>query len=255
MLTYHPMLFSFSPSLSVSFFFWPVWHRAVWCDFSQLWSHCFTLAGSRKRPWGIRAGPATSGSRSAQQDHTRPGSAQNGPRMPLLFLTSRWRRDFRKWVRLRDPREAAVCVAVVEVDGHSLKRLSVWCESSFREMFVWCDIAACSSACGGCEGWLRARHRRTLLDKRNMLPATSSVWSQLCVSYLILEPKGRITSCVKKNLDNSAIKMLWVLICVIPQSPCLCLSKKWMSAYLEPVLHTQVVFPVWAASCVSLPFL
>lgn len=79
---------------------------------------------------------------------------------------------------------------------------------------MWCDIAACSKACGGSEGWLRARLRWTLLDKRNKLLAKSSVWSQLCVSYLILGPKGHITLCLKNYVDNSAIKLLQDLIYV-----------------------------------------
>lgn len=84
------------------------------------------------------------------------------------------------------------------VDGFSFRR----CKPSFGEMFVWCDIAASGSARGGwgaCKGWPRARHRRTLLDKRYTLQATSSVWSQLCLSYLIPALRGRFTPCMKKK--------------------------------------------------------
>lgn len=206
LLTYRPTMLSFSLSFSVSLLVRLA--RGLWCDFSRLWPIVLALAEFMKRPWGSQAVPATSGSWSKQLGRIPTGPAQlNRVLDASLVLNATLDWGFSE-VCLSEGCYWGSCVhsgwhelgwGGFEVDGYSFRRASVWCELSFGEMFVWCDIAACSSACGGCEGWLRARHRRTLLDKRNMLPATSPVWSQLCVSYLILEPKGRITPCIKKS--------------------------------------------------------
>lgn len=75
---------------------------------------------------------------------------------------------------------------------------SVW-----RERLRDVTSGRAARACGGCEGWLGAWRRRNLPDKQNMLPATSSAWSQLCVSLWILEPRGGFT----QRMHNSAVKM------------------------------------------------
>lgn len=56
-------------------------------------------------------------------------------------------------------------------------------DSARRECLRDVTLQRAARACGGCEGWLGGWRRRNLPDKQNMLPATSSAWSQLCVCH------------------------------------------------------------------------
>lgn len=116
-------------------------------------------------------------------------------------------------VCLRDPPAVVVHVAA---EGGASGGCVTDAGSARRERL--CDVTSrrAARACGGCEGWTGAWRRWNLPDKQNMLPATSSAWSQLCVSHWILQPRGGFT----QRMHNSAAKRPWpFLSCLSENQP------------------------------------